>query len=171
LNEGDEINIYTSDNFYAGSWLYNGEGNTAITLWNNPEMPDYSMFEISIMNSNRNEVARYSVNIDEDVIVNGEILELRQANITSVGNLTANQAIDVYPNPTNSLIWFELPLGEKSAQVNIQVYDLGGRVMLEQNSVSNGQVFELNVDNLNDGIYILQIKSMTNAYKTKFVKR
>ena len=171
LNEGDEINIYTQDNFYAGSWLYNGESNTAVTLWDNPDMPDYSEFEISIVNSSRKEVARYSVDVNEDVYVDGDILELKQANITSVGNFAGDRTINLYPNPANSMLWFELPAKDHSGEINIQVYDLGGRKVVEQTSTLDGHVIELNVDNLSKGAYILQIRSLNNTYNTKFVKR
>lgn len=170
LNKGDEINIYTSDNFYAGSWLYNEEGNTAVTLWDNPDMPDYSEFEISIVNSSRNEVARYSVDVDKDVYVDGDILELQQANITSVGDNIPGNKIAIYPVPANKVMWIELPAEDNSEKIDIQVYDLGGRMVIDQNSVLNAQIFELNVENLKNGIYVLQIRTLTHAYSTKFVK-
>ena len=171
LNQGEEINIYTSDNFYAGSWLYNGEGNTAVTLWDNPDMPGYSEFEISIVNSSRNEVARYFVDVKEDVKVDGDILELKKANTTRVENNTGDKTINLYPNPANSMVWFEIPAKDNTGEINIQVQDLSGRIALEQNSVLNGHMVELNIENLNNGVYILQIRSLSNTYKTIFVKR
>ena len=78
----------------------------------------------------------------------------------------------VYPNPTSSEcnVMFDL---SKNGDVNIGIYNLSGRLMLNkkfENKVSGGQNIELNVESLHRGTYIIQMTSGNQKLTKKLLK-
>ena len=78
----------------------------------------------------------------------------------------------VYPNPTSSEchVMFDL---SKNGDVNIGIYNLSGRLMLNkkfENKVSGGQNIELNVEPLPRGTYIIQMTSGNQKLTKKLLK-
>ena len=78
----------------------------------------------------------------------------------------------VYPNPTSSEcnVMFDL---SKNGDVNIGIYNLSGRLMLNkmfENKVSGGQNIELNVESLPRGTYIIQMTSGNQKLTKKLLK-
>ena len=78
----------------------------------------------------------------------------------------------VYPNPTSSEcnVMFDL---SKNGNVNIGIYNLSGRLMLNkkfENKVSGGQNIELNVESLPRGTYIIQMTSGNQKLTKKLLK-
>ena len=80
--------------------------------------------------------------------------------VTATNELT--KGVVVYPNPTQSI----LNLTFVTAIDNIIIIDLTGKIVLNQKPTS-GQV---NVQNLDKGMYILQVYSGEDKYQTKFSK-
>jgi hypothetical protein len=87
----------------------------------------------------------------------------------SVGELNVNQfaesQIKVYPNPTNNILVIHLPADIIAKKINIT--DLSGKVVYE--SVVNEAM--INVENLAQGLYILQVQSSDSIFHTKFLKQ
>lgn len=167
LKPGVEINVYTSDDFFVGSWLYKGEGNTAITLWDNPEMPDYTEFEIRVIDSSQNELDRYIVNVQDDVHTDGTLMELKKATITST-TTPASAMLRIYPNPASDFLRFSIPDNMKNVQAVLKVLSLDGRTVMEKYMYLLDDN-ELDVRELKSGVYLLQLQTEDNMYKTKFV--
>lgn len=71
----------------------------------------------------------------------------------------------VYPNPVEDLLWFSLA-NEQSAMVTIS--DLTGRILLSK-KVGSGE--NINVENLENNIYMIDIQTKTKRYSTKIIKR
>ena len=73
----------------------------------------------------------------------------------------------VYPNPANSTVSIAFPAGFETA--NIVLYDtLGHKVMQQQ---ITAQTANINVGNLNSGVYFYQIESNGNIQKGKLIRK
>jgi len=72
----------------------------------------------------------------------------------STSNQFRNKDVAVYPNPTNQKIWIEWPNSNLVGEWSVKVYDLSGRVYLEQNSAAS----KLELDIKETGFYILVLQ-------------
>lgn len=78
----------------------------------------------------------------------------------------ASQAVQISPNPTNSVLNVATLDGTLVDSYN--VYDMNGRIVMT--GAMNAAQFNLNVESLNKGLYILEMKSDSNVFSTRFVK-
>jgi hypothetical protein len=90
----------------------------------------------------------------------------------SIALSTNDENMLLYPNPTISEcnVIFNL---SKNGNVNIGVYNLSGRLMLNKeykNRVSGGQNIELDIDGLSRGTYIIQMTSGNQKLTKKLLK-
>ncbi|MBL0013456.1 MAG: T9SS type A sorting domain-containing protein [Flavobacterium sp.] len=88
-----------------------------------------------------------------------------QTNPLSTVQTIADNQIVVYPNPTNNILNLKLP--NNIAVDKITITDLTGKTVQEQSQDTE----TVNVENLADGIYVLQATSGNNSFETKFVKQ
>ena len=77
-----------------------------------------------------------------------------------------NKSIIAYPNPADNYILIKNPLETDESEI-LTVFDVNGRKVLEQNIIGNNSEINLNIDNLNSGVYFYKIKNKTN----KFIKK
>jgi len=83
------------------------------------------------------------------------VYDLSVSNLLSLNNINDN--IYIFPNPTTDIIHIEYD------NINsIDIYDLYGNIIISTNENL------INVEFLNEGVYILNIN---NLYKTKFIKK
>lgn len=78
-------------------------------------------------------------------------------NMTSVNDLL-NSNYKIYPNPSNGIIWLEIPSGEK---VNfVRIFDIAGKLIEEKHTptVQQGGV-ELDFLNVGNGIYLMEFET------------
>lgn len=76
--------------------------------------------------------------------------------------------VAVYPNPSNAE--FNISIGDKSID-KLEVYDLSGKTILTQNSVTNSNnVYLLNLSNAAKGIYFLKISSGDEQIVKRIIK-
>jgi hypothetical protein len=90
----------------------------------------------------------------------------------SIVGSSNNDNMLLYPNPSVSEcnVIFDL---SKNGDINIGVYNLSGRLMLNKeykNRVSGGQNIELNIDSLSRGTYIIQMTSGSQKLTKKLLK-
>lgn len=77
-------------------------------------------------------------------------------------------AVNVYPNPTTDIINFNLD--EKQGMAKLMITDLSGRVVLE-NEIDLSNTNSVNVQELNNAFYILNIMVADKKYHQKFIKK
>lgn len=84
----------------------------------------------------------------------------------SVKENSLSKQISFYPNPTKDNITIS---NKSQLNLNIKVIDLLGKTVLKTKSdrLTNK---EINLDNLNSGVYLLQIKSNRNTITKKLIK-
>lgn len=78
------------------------------------------------------------------------------------GNLDA-KTVAIYPNPAIDFINIELPFVEETYTIN--VLDLSGRVV--ETISSNGGQMMLSTENLNAGLYMVNVEGETRTYTQK----
>ncbi len=85
----------------------------------------------------------------------------------------ATKIFNVFPNPTVDKLGFEYYVSEKK-NIKIQICDIYGKIIIEE-IPENGSIVagvnkrEINIENLDSGIYFLQIKTDTGYKVKKFV--
>lgn len=72
--------------------------------------------------------------------------------VTSVNEIVDNNEVLVYPNPTSSTLFVELP---KVSESPIQIFDVNGKLV--QKIESNELHFQTDISNLESGVYLLHI--------------
>jgi len=89
---------------------------------------------------------------------------------TGIENISAYN-IGIYPNPASDVL--NLAFAEKmNLPTEISIWDISGRkiISVKNNVFEKGENLELNVKNLEKGIYILKIQNSQIQTSTKFVK-
>ena len=92
--------------------------------------------------------------------VNGCSIELgpfEVQNVTNTLNPELNQFIDLYPNPTDGLVYLQLDLNESNL-VEVEIYDVTGRLLLEtsrEEILSKRYAFDLTEEA--DGVYLVKV--------------
>jgi hypothetical protein len=76
-----------------------------------------------------------------------------------------NNELVVFPNPARDKVCVQLPYNDKN--YTIEIYDLSGRKVFNQTSVSN-QYF-IDVNNLENGIYLLKVNYNSESYQSKLI--
>jgi hypothetical protein len=81
----------------------------------------------------------------------------------AIGNVTKNDAVQLYPNPANSVL--NIAAAEK---VNVSVMSIDGKLLMNQNNAK-----QLNVSALANGLYIIKMYNQNNALiqTSKFTKQ
>ncbi|MFV0391382.1 MAG: T9SS type A sorting domain-containing protein, partial [Paludibacteraceae bacterium] len=85
---------------------------------------------------------------------------------TNVGDVSLQESISVYPNPVRNFVKVK---SEKSDLESLRIYDINGRLLIEEKM--EGLETEVNVSNLNSGTYILRIKTGKGVENRRIVKK
>lgn len=112
-----------------------------------------------------------------DSVFGNEVLRLIWINKTSSIQETATQSrvetIKTYPNPATTQLSFEYNFVDGDQSAVARILDVTGRVVYENIYVNNSgnQKFDLDINNLNTGSYLLQFivgdKTMTNKFNVQ----
>jgi hypothetical protein len=88
------------------------------------------------------------------------------SNIVSVDFLKTN-ALSVYPNPSTGIVYVD-GLGNNQSMVNVEWFDLGGRLLLQQTAAITGGTTRLTT-HFNNGVYILKFTTADGTIVTKTI--
>jgi len=76
-------------------------------------------------------------------------------------------SITAFPNPTSNIISLTIPEIEDCQCYNsVKVYDMQGKLVISENKYVN----EINVSELNSGLYVIIVEAKNQIYTTKFIK-
>jgi hypothetical protein len=141
----DDLGIY-SFNFFEG-----GEMQLALL----PSNPMYSM---------SCEDATYSLNIPQSVdIYEVPVIAINLLENTSVNNKINKSSFNVYPNPT--IDFTTIHLDEQNKFVNMSIFDLSGKLVMQQNKIQSGHKFSL--ENFREGVYFIRLDDEKGWVKHK----
>lgn len=75
----------------------------------------------------------------------------------------------IYPNPNNGILKIEGLSIPSGMEANIWLYDLSGVALISKNE--SGNTFDLNINHLADGLYILRIRIGEKLFDWKIIKK
>jgi uncharacterized repeat protein (TIGR01451 family) len=84
----------------------------------------------------------------------------------SLANLTDNLGVLVYPNPTTGILYLEK---ENNQEINIEIWDNLGRILLTQ--TSSDFIANINLGHLPTGVYYIAIGDGDRVFRKKIVKQ
>ena len=79
-------------------------------------------------------------------------------------------AIVLGPNPAKNYILLTVPAELLAAPVSIKCIDVTGKIVIEKQLVFNSTSEKINIENLANGIYVVEFKTNNIDKKFKFVK-
>ena len=81
--------------------------------------------------------------------------------------------VAVYPNPASNSLFVDFKGTAVDGKIIIRLFDMNGRVLLENASTSvTGEKLALDINQVQDGIYLLQIsENEASAYRKVIVAR
>ncbi len=94
-------------------------------------------------------------------------LVIQEAPVTTSATNLPVQTLKVYPNPSNGLVTLDLP--ELSGEVNLQVFDVQGRLVRELKIDTELSQTELNLSDLNKGTYEMMILTDSERFQQRLV--
>lgn len=89
-------------------------------------------------------------------------------NCTLGTNPVAEAGFSVYPNPTRETLFLNL---EANAQFNkYRIIDASGKVLTESNLISGQNTAAINVSNLSNGFYLIELQGENQSTVKRFIK-
>lgn len=99
------------------------------------------------------------------------LAEMHIGDFVNTEELNEDIAVSVYPNPAVNNVFVDLALDNVSDNVNLQVVDVQGRVVLTQNFANvKSDKLQLNVASLNTGVYVINIRTEEGFTSARFIK-
>lgn len=103
---------------------------------------------------------------DQAVLKYGEVL----TEIDFIDN-PEMKALKIYPNPTGDIIQVEIPEGQTSKDIKVELYDLSGKQIYSSILLSSNKELTVDTGYLTSGIYLLRLGSERGVSVGKFVKQ
>lgn len=80
-----------------------------------------------------------------------------QEGVSSISNNTVNNALSLYPNPANDMVYFNV-----ENVTNVDVFNVTGKLVQS----ATGNVTTLNINELNSGVYFVMVKDIQGKMYT-----
>jgi hypothetical protein len=78
--------------------------------------------------------------------------------------------LKLYPNPATSIVSLQLTGLAANAPMEVALYNVLGQAVIQDQTRYNGQHYELNLQDLNPGVYIVKLQAGGKVYTKNFVK-
>lgn len=93
-----------------------------------------------------------------------------------IGNLGINDemlrsTITVYPNPASEFLNIQLPENIVSENTVVNLYDVNGRLIINQEYKMENREIRILVNNLSNGVYLLRITNNQQIWSQLFIKK
>jgi len=79
-------------------------------------------------------------------------------------------AFEFYPNPTEGLLTVNLGTAQ-ATNTNVRVYDLTGRSLMQSNFTTNESSIQIDISQLDSGIYLVEVEEGNKKFTSKILKR
>ncbi len=160
------LSIYNSTNSYIGIALYDYTGATLIINNGGLGQSGVSLTAGNLL------AGTYFVKVDANLTTEfcGYILR-NHLSTTGIDEITSVTGFNVFPNPANDKISIKYK-SDLAGEIQFKIINLTGSVCYEKNITSQigDNIKTIPLDNLNNGIYILQIISGTQSKQIQFTK-
>lgn len=90
----------------------------------------------------------------------------------SVANVSISDLVDVYPNPATDAVTIDWNVTSGNNMRNVKVYDINGRLVLEQSATSDVFTQSLDIQALEAGMYMVEVSNgeFTSTQKLQILK-
>lgn len=95
-------------------------------------------------------------------------IEIKAGAVSSTWDLSVGDDLRLYPNPTTGKIWIELP-EEMSREIRLRLYNLQGRLLLQEELNSPADLITQDVSGLSAGVYVVTLQSETAVRTGKVI--
>jgi len=134
---------------------------TPVTFPSSNQVLMYEMFEITI---NLNRTVPGNDKITDGSSTNNHLVD--PINI-EINDTATNYNIKVYPNPTYSLVYIELPTTDET--IKIELNDLTAKNLVTYDNVTTNN-FRIDFSSFSAGVYFIKITIGDKFYLSKIVK-
>jgi hypothetical protein len=111
-------------------------------------------------------VGSYTVTVT-DKYCGSATLTITVTTTTGIAAFDDIASIALSPNPAQDLL--SVHLGKQLQNVSIRLLNINGKTVLEEENLS-GMDFDLNISNLSNGIYFVELSNANQLARAKFVK-
>lgn len=77
----------------------------------------------------------------------------------SVSNISSNSSLSIYPNPSSSILNIDVAMINASQDAVLEIVDMTGKVVMTVNGYNTATGYNVNVDGLNKGIYMVRVQN------------
>ncbi|TRZ75262.1 MAG: T9SS C-terminal target domain-containing protein [Bacteroidetes bacterium] len=90
--------------------------------------------------------------------VNGRTMQAPDSSMTNISSplLYVQNAIEIYPNPSNGTFRLSLSDGKLGKNYELKIFDVFGRIVKQAGNITDDQ--QIDCSNLNNGLYLLQLR-------------
>ncbi|MGP8216924.1 MAG: T9SS type A sorting domain-containing protein [Bacteroidia bacterium] len=90
--------------------------------------------------------------------------------ITAVPAVNNLSPLNLYPDPAAEVITVSMPQ-KNQGNADLMVYDITGRIVMENHFIITADSFPLNISALQPGVYLVRINTVKETLLNKFVKK
>jgi hypothetical protein len=160
INSGDYTNTVE---FYLADYRFeDNEQDYIVTDWEWIDLSSLGVVEMVEFSLSSSDTGDFGMNTPAYFFVDNFNDE-----ITSVENLTAGIKVQVYPNPFVS----NIHVVNQHQTRSVNVMDMTGKIVKKIMVDGNRNIIELNLQDLDAGIYLLQVNSSKGTSVTRVVKQ
>lgn len=91
--------------------------------------------------------------------------------LISMVNISENNAqagLRIFPNPASDQVNIDLS-GLTTEKVKLEIYDLSGRLLLQQEQMNSANTLKLSVQEFKKGLYLLQLRTAEKVYSQQLI--
>ena len=138
---------------------FSGGTDTIVTVFNNSQVQYLSFFFEKTVNGVELDPDKWILReVQFDPGINVDTLEIEQ------------DEVEVYPNPNTGVFWVKISSGIIREELDLKVFDAGGKLHYHSTLTSGqGGGYEMEIGNLEEGIYFLYLTSGDIHFQDKIV--
>ncbi|TRX57733.1 T9SS type A sorting domain-containing protein [Fulvivirga sp. M361] len=171
IEYGDELAIKTPSGSVMGIGIFSGES-MAITAWDVEGLKPGDLLQIEVWHSASNEVEKLKTSFTTDQgYQSGRLMKVSDLKNAPKGNpmLPATEFM-AYPNPATTQLHVRIPFNNNETGV-MNITDVTGRVIWNGDIKAVNDPIDIDVSDMEKGIYMLEINMSVNDTTWSVVKR
>lgn len=173
LSSEKEITAFTTNGIVGQALINSSNGTISLNVSNTTDVTSISPI-ISISNFasvNPNSGTPRNFNNPVTYTVTAQDASTKQWTVTvtklttGLTNAALSESVNIYPNPTNDLVFIDLK-SFKGIVNSISLFDIHGKEVFRNDNISNDNI---QLNNLNDGIYVVHIETEQGAINRRVI--
>jgi hypothetical protein len=88
--------------------------------------------------------------------------------MVNISENNAEAGLRIFPNPASDQVNIDLT-GLTTEKVTLEIYDLSGRLLLQQEQMNSANTLKLSVQEFKKGLYLLQLRTAEKVYSQQLI--